>query len=915
MATEIEMAPEFFIGREKELGLVEDLLTAPWDSRQVLLVHGPGGVGKTRLLREIHQRRQEYAQRLVKPLLFTRIIDFDDVSVRLPWSFGQRLVAELGREQFREYLDAQEVYVQYQLLGVSSDLLREQDQRGRREFIRGYNQVAEKKRICLLFDTTEKVQDTELWHYLQEAIEEMKNTVLVMASRELDEIQADLKRLLGQEAVHFCPLSPFDESEALDYFRHTDVGVEIEPEMREKLYLLSGGHPIFIALAVEWLRRDMPIDHITTRPLAELQALDEERLAQARKEFETILVNKILDLTPMDQAVLRMAHVYLRFDDKILQYLLELSDEETVSLSHELHNFPFIRPRPPDIYTLHDEMRRLVNEHTWPRIDPHGTQRRSVSAKMVSYYDEQLETLHETLNKVRSIWEEARKDEDTEKAAHVFPQLNELEQQRTLLEVERFHYLLDADPGRAYDHFLEDFDEATWRYRYSFRELIWTEMQPHESEYAGEQRYQIGIRGVDFLLDETRYDESYQRAEILLGEYGDQNPAWRVDTLVHMANAAARMGKTETALKHFQQALTAAQQHKLKDWFGRVESGLGWIYRQMGKWEDAERVYKSALEHSGAEGDLDRVAQVLNNLGYVLHLKGKGQNGLNLCKQALDIWKMLDRPKWQGLALSSIGEIFAAMHNFSEAFTAYDAALRIFRDQEDREWMAILYHEMAYAKWLQGNVDEAWGDIEESYTLCKPHGIEKELPTILHRMGHINMDRGCLDEALEYFKDSYKVSEEVKDHYRLIDNLVAFAEVAYAQKRYDEIEKRAKEMQQWIIQEGLRYPLLEGRMYRLIGDSHFARGEYGQALTAYCNAYPRIAQHGGYGSYRLSKELDLLAEKIQQLPPEVAEQWCDHFRECWGEQAQEDSGRTELLSFCLVQKVRAMSRRVRQANV
>lgn len=919
MVTEIEMAPEFFIGREEELGLVGDLLTAPWGSRQVLLVRGPGGVGKTRLLREIHRRRDEYAQRLEKPLLFTRVIDFDDVSVRLPWSFGQRLVAELGREQFREYLDAQEVYVQYQLLGASSDLLREQDQRGRREFIRGYNRVAEQKRICLILDTTEKVQDTELWRYLREAIEGMKNTVLVMAGRELDEIKSDLKRLLGQEAVHFRHLSPFDESEALDYFLHTDAGVEIEPEMREKLYLLSGGHPIFIALAVEWLRRDMPIDHITTRPLAELKALDEERLAQARKEFETILVNKILDLTPIDQAVLRMAHVYLRFDDKILQYLLDLSDEETVSLSHELHNFPFIRPRPPNIYTLHDEMRRLVNEHTWPNIDPRGTQRRSISVKMVSYYDGQLKTLNESLDRVHSIWEEARKDEDTEKAAQVFPQLNRLEQQRTLLEVERFYYLPDADLGRAYDYFLEAFDEATWRYRYGFRELIWTEMQPHASKYADEQRYQIGIREVKFLLDGTRYDDSYQRAKALLGEYGGQDPVWRIDTLIQMANAAARKGETEKALGHFQKALQVCEQNQLADWIGRVESGLGWVYRLMSKWGEAERIYERALEHSSEAGDLERLAQVLNNLGYVRHLRGDPSSGLNLCKQALEIWEQLQRPRWVAITHSTIGNIWSKLGKHSEAMVSYEAALRIFRDQEDWEWIATVYHQIAFAQWWQGeHLEEAQQYAEESIRYCRQYGIERELFTALHRLGHIHMSRGELQKAQVCFEESYQISRKMQDDYRLRDNLLGLAEIAYQKRDYEEAEKYVRQALEGIEPEEWVSPYLLGGMYQLLGNVFFARGEHDKALAEYCKAYPKIAQEESfspYTPYRLSKALESLEERIGSLPAEPAEQWCDDLKRCWEKQIQGDSERIGLLSFCLVQKVRARGRKESQANV
>jgi predicted alpha/beta-fold hydrolase len=50
---------ECFVGRERELALVsaaldDDTGTAP----RILLVHGPGGIGKNSLLREIGQRGQ-----------------------------------------------------------------------------------------------------------------------------------------------------------------------------------------------------------------------------------------------------------------------------------------------------------------------------------------------------------------------------------------------------------------------------------------------------------------------------------------------------------------------------------------------------------------------------------------------------------------------------------------------------------------------------------------------------------------------------------------------------------------------------------------------------------------------------------------------------------------------------------------
>ena len=342
----VEMAPEFFVGREEKLALIGDLLAAPWGSRRVLLVHGLGGVGKTRLLQEIYRRREEYTRTLGDAFLFTNVFDFDEVSLRLALNWEQRLVEELGQGWFREYLTARDTYIRFELLGADPDLLREQRRRKDRFFIESYNRLAKEKRILLLFDTLETVQGTELWRHLLDIADGLENTVMVLAGRKLDEVRPELENRWNTEVVHFIELQPFSESEVADYFASTDVGAEVEPEMREKLYLLTGGHPILIALAIEWLRRDMPINDITARPLAELKAFSKEELARRREKFEAILVNKILELTPIDQAILRMAHVYLRFDDRILKYLLWLSDKETASLSHELRAFPFVKPRP-----------------------------------------------------------------------------------------------------------------------------------------------------------------------------------------------------------------------------------------------------------------------------------------------------------------------------------------------------------------------------------------------------------------------------------------------------------------------------------------------------------------------------------------------------------------------------------------
>lgn len=64
-----------FIGRHIELNQIDEVIQQ-WDTRQVICLHGPGGIGKTRLLEEICLQHKPN-----NSLLTASIIDFDDLAL------------------------------------------------------------------------------------------------------------------------------------------------------------------------------------------------------------------------------------------------------------------------------------------------------------------------------------------------------------------------------------------------------------------------------------------------------------------------------------------------------------------------------------------------------------------------------------------------------------------------------------------------------------------------------------------------------------------------------------------------------------------------------------------------------------------------------------------------------------------
>ena len=95
--------------------------------------------------------------------------------------------------------------------------------------------------------------------------------------------------------------------------------------------------------------------------------------------FEEEIVSKINDfMQPINRIILFMAHAWHRFNENILDWMLQESDlfkeipaVNYQSLSQILPTLSFVRRSITGTdFVLHDEMRHLVNRYCWEQQDP-----------------------------------------------------------------------------------------------------------------------------------------------------------------------------------------------------------------------------------------------------------------------------------------------------------------------------------------------------------------------------------------------------------------------------------------------------------------------------------------------------------------------------------------------------------------
>ena len=915
-----------FVNREDELECIRKHIET-WDTTHILVIDGPGGVGKTRLLEKVYGKRSEYQQALGGRLISTKVINLDDIRFQVHMNLGRRIAHELAPQRFRRYLEDTDRLVLEESKGILTPEAFERNvHEGDLLFLQAYNEIAQERRILLLADTMEAVLSLPVGRYLVKMAALLENTCILVASREGEGAKKLIEQALkqtgrqGQVILDYLLLENFEPQEIDEYLDQTPVKgyLEAHPRLHENLILLTEGKPLSLALAVEWLLRDLPLPEMMERSPTELKAMKLADPEGLQRRFESALIAHIRDLKdPLGDLILDMAHFYYRFDAAILAAITGWSEAESQRQLGQMSELFFAKTKPVGVLVLHDEVARLVREYVWPEVDPFGTRRQQLSQQAIEHYQHRLQDLAERMHQAQGEAQTAERKGNLVKASESWRCWAEMRREEWTLTRERLHYTLEVDLRAGYELFTRRFDKATDEYQFLFRRPLVEEIANYEEQFTGDEKYEIGIRIAKCLLDEAEYQESYDRTKTLLesSPYQDER---RVDTLIQLANNAIRLGRLEEGHQHFEEALKLCGEFQLPDreWWAMAENGLGWAYRVLGRWDEAIQHWHRAFDYSVEVGDRKRMASILNNLGYAYYLKGDSRSGLALSQQALESALSLGYERQIAMNHSTLGEIHLALDQYAEAFARYGEALALFEREADEEWMAIVYHQLAHAKHHQAfdtsetpverreeRLEEALRYAEQSLRLCEAHRLLKEAPVIQYRIGSIKLDLRETEEAEKRLEKSIELSKVQEERFHLIVALAALSELAHLKGDKTKVEEIANEARDVAgVPARADYPLFFGRILRTLAEVYLEEEEYDRALETYIEALTHIGHHGGYGKYRFDREVKRLQERIARLPEAVRADWSSRFIKRWQADPTLASEHPEVVTACLLAK-------------
>jgi tetratricopeptide (TPR) repeat protein len=277
----------------------------------------------------------------------------------------------------------------------------------------------------------------------------------------------------------------------------------------------------------------------------------------------------------------------------------------------------------------------------------------------------------------------------------------------------------------------------------------------------------------DTYYDSGKYAEArptYQKA-LAAAKAGSE-----VTARLEEARAQEKLGKTFSALGHYQEALTpfeAAQAlyQAIRDRRGeaRILQLKGNAFRQAGRYPEALQSYEQSLKTAQEAGDRVREASLRLDRAHVLaYSLGKLHEAVNDYRDAMRIAVEQSDERLQADVLMGIGDLFRQQGKRKDARSAcYEPALKLVQKPS-------LYRQKVRLLLSFGNLAEdaglyskALADYEASLKLCREKSLRRDEAHALGALGGVKQSLGQYAEALARYDDQMRIARELNDQSEL----------------------------------------------------------------------------------------------------------------------------------------------------
>lgn len=804
---------DVFVGREIECGAAQRHLSglglATLDELpRIVMFHGSGGIGKTKLASEMRRRLR------ARHLITTSVIDLKESNNRILLSLMRTIADQVAPRSFAEF------YIHLENYDRSSDADKgKYNTLAVETFLEVLRRIAQASPVVVILDTIESVQGTKFLETLLALLPRCGGRCgFILAGRKDIPFSSEILKLSFKISGF---LAPDIKKMAHRMFAARRLEFSMDSSVFEKLMLVTKGKPILCALTIDWLMENPGQTKYITG------------LGKDTFEREIILCLKALEKTEIKFIEL-MAIVVRGLDVLLAAKLSGKSENECARIIERLRRFSFVRVLPAEnMIALHDEIVRLVTEYYILNSCE------LVLKTVVTYYEENTNT--------------SGCDNVRDKG----------------LIADLLYYRLKSDKNDGLRYCDEQFHTALESFDYDLCALLINELS--SSGIDSEVRRLGDLCRAELLIAHYKPIEAKLILDNLSAEIGAEKDSVFSARISEgygnvIVNACTIVGADLfEAVEHFKSSHALYEDKKELGRIAKCLMALGKTYVYIGRHEDAEEAFSLALKKSKVQGTHKLSARILDEMGEMYRLQQNIEKALVPLKESYRMRTTHGDEVNLGLYYFYLGNTYRDLDSFGEADKYYGLAERYLLAVDDAFRLCELYCEMSWRRRLSEEFNEAEALIEKAWELAKKHEFGTEYSEYYHIKYEISMARGHRETAYAELDKALLSARKYSNIYIILDCLNHCAQRAYAKKEYESISGFIAEMKRY-ENLGCGIRVFTGRAMMVLGDAHYDNGEFDSACECWKEGLTTIAL---YGNSRTNVELfgDILDKRRESIRP------------------------------------------------
>lgn len=259
-------------------------------------------------------------------------------------------------------------------------------------------------------------------------------------------------------------------------------------------------------------------------------------------------------------------------------------------------------------------------------------------------------------------------------------------------------------------------------------------------------------RAYETLGETQRAVEHYEKYLSLAREMGDR--LREGDALDQLARAYMVIGEPKQAIAISEQHLALTREVGDRRGGAAVLGNLGTSYAALGELQQAIDFYEHALAAEREINNPEGIATVLGYLGRIYSSLGDPRRAIDFFAEALSVRREIGDRTGESIALVNLANAYSALGETRRAIDSYEKALGISRELGDRVREGRILGNLGFAFTALGDLNRATCFFEEQLVLARDLGDRRGEATASWNLGVVYEQRGELHRAIDLMQES-----------------------------------------------------------------------------------------------------------------------------------------------------------------